>query len=333
MRYSIFIFIFVYCFFSSVYAGELVQLHPYKRHISLTGFTRPKTAMTVSAEVSGKCTAVLVDVGDSVGPDGVVAKIDSTFIKLDLAKNTIAQDQASHQLELERKTLARYTSLVSKKSTAQATYDEAVLQAEIHVLALKSLKNEASRLQELMNRHTLYGPAGWKVMQRFIEPGEFIQQGEPIVHLGNFQALIIPFLMTYEELELLQKTDGPKLYFPDFDRSMQSRIFRIAPDFDEKRKKITVELIVEQESSSTVPTLRGGLRVQLKLDGNNENSAFLVPFSSLVSRYEAHWLVTENGQQKQVILMGKSENGEDAIITGKNLASGDSFLASPQLNP
>jgi len=323
-------FLLIISFSGAGCATEIFELRPFKRQLSFTGFTRPQKELVVSSEVSGRCKAVLLEQGDTVAPSGFVAEMDSTFIELDLNKNRIAQEQAKSQLELEKKTLSRYTTLIKTNSAAQATYDDAVLRADIHTLALRNLENEEVRLQELIRRHTLLGPAGWKVMARFVEPGEFIRQGEQVIRLGDFRQLVIPFFLTYEEINLLKKTEKIRLFVPDLGVDVESRIFRVAPGFNEKTRKIPVDLIVDADMVGTEISLRGGMRVLLKLAGKKEDGSFFVPFSALISRYDTHWLTTEDGERKNVILLGKSEDVGYAVVAGAELVAGESFLVYPE---
>lgn len=325
--------VFFLYLFSPVSAEETVQLRPYHRQLSLTGFTRAKAELSVAGEVSGRCTRILVDRGDIVPPSGVVAELDSTFVSLDLEKNKIAQQQARQQLELEQKTLSRYTTLMQSNSAAQATYDETSLRAALYELTLKSLKNEQVRLKETLDRHTLYGPPGWRVIDRFIEVGTFVHQGEPVLRLGDFRQLLVRFMLSYEELELLQKMTSIIFQFPELKATAEAQIYRVSPDFDAKSRKIPIDLIVSPPATFSASSLRGGLRTILTIVGKKEIGSFVIPISALVSRYEAHWLVKADGRRKKVILLGKNDDGSQAIIAGKELAAGETFLASPESSP
>lgn len=330
MRRSIwFLIFFISICASQVFAEELVKLQPYAREISFTGFTRPIKELSIAAEISGKYIAVLVDVGDSVRGDGVVAEIDSTFVRLDLEKNKLVQKQTELQLALANKTLARFKNLINKNSTAQATYDETVLNAEVLELTLKALKNEQERLTEHLERHTLHAPVGWDVTQRLVEPGEYVRQGEPILRLGNFKTLLIPFLFTYEELSLLQRMERLTLYLPDLDGEVEAKFYRVAPDFDENRRKISVDLMVTKEAMGSHSVLRGGLRAQLRIKGKTEQNSFTIPSTALISRYDAHWLLAPDGKQQKVILLGTTEDGKELIVNGSELTAEDLFVADP----
>ena len=326
---SLCLLLFILGVICPAWAEELATLRPYARQISFTGFTRPIQELTLAAEISGKYTAVPLDVGDVVGAGGVVAEIDATFVRLALQKNNIAQQQTGLQLVLAKKNLARFQSLIDKKSTAQATYDETVLNAEILERALLNLKNEQENLTEQLQRHTLHAPVGWSVIARHVEPGEYVRQGEPILKLGNFQSLLIPFFFTYEELSLVRDMAGLTVFLPDLGCEVAAEIYRVAPDFDEKSRKIGVELRIVDKDMAANPALRGGIRVILTIEGKTERNSFLITANALVSRYDAHWLISPDGKQLKVVLLGMTEDGKDAIVNSSVFTPGDQFIINP----
>lgn len=313
----------------SVFSNELVSLQPYYRSVTLTGFTYPRQEMTITSEVSGKCRDIFADTGDLVPPNGALATIDTTFILLDIEANSIAQEQTARQLAEEEKSLARYTTLLNQKSTPQAQLDQVNLDADLHRLTLKKLKNEAVRLKEQLTRHTLTAPQGWKVIERFAEPGELIQSGKPVAHIGDFRKLLIPLALTYSELEAISSKQHLSLYLPDLDTKVSATIYRSSPVFDATTRKIHTDLIINADQTGLKEKIRGGMRAELQFTIQEETGTFLVPNSALVNRYEASWLTNAQNTPIQVIFIGKTGDGQFSIISGKSLKAGQKV----QLNP
>lgn len=310
-------------------SSETIVLKPHSREVVLSGFTRAYSELTIGSEVSGKCESMFVDKGDVVMSPGVIAKFDNTFVLLDIEKNKIARDQATRQLELENRTVERYTRLIEKQSAAIATLEEASLQADVNRLSIESLENEDRRLQELNNRHTLYGPVGWQVVERLVEVGEFVSPGQPIVRLGDFRKLLVSIFLTYDELRLLENKEKVDLYLVELYTEITGQVYRVSPEFDEVSKKIAVDLLIDRLSSEFSSELRSGMYVQLKMQ-KKERDTFVTPYQALVSRYDSYWLVTPEKKMMKVVLLGTSGNGKEAIISGDNLVSGAVYLASPQ---
>jgi RND family efflux transporter MFP subunit len=310
-------------------AADTVELQPHFRTITLTGLTYPLQEITITSEVSGRCLKIAADVGDTIPEAGNLAEIDTTFIRLDLEANRIAQDQATRQLTQEEKTLARYTTLLNQKSTPQARLDEAALAADLHRLMLQKLHNEEARLHEQLKRHMLDAPVGWQLIERYAEPGEFIQAGKPVARLGDFRRLLVPLALTYNELQSLMAIQDIDLYLPDIQTNVSAEIHRTSPVFAAATRKIPVELILEADQPDQPLPLRGGMRVELMFAGDMENTSFRIPRSALISRYEANWLMRPDTTRVQVIFLGYSEDNNFAIVSGHDLAAGQQFIAHP----
>ncbi len=317
------------CTFHPLLANETFELLPYQHTLTMTGYTRPVREMIVTSEVSGICLDMAVDVGDTVAPSGKISKVDRTFIELDIKANTLAQKLTKRQLQLEKKNYDRYTTLLTKQSTPQATLDEVSLNLDINKLQLQKLKNEEIRLQELYKRHLLTGPPGWLVMARMKEPGEYINKGDPVVTLGDYRKLLIPLALTFNELKVLQQITQIELYLPDIGTSVTGKIFRTAPGFDPSTRKISTELIIAGQPQSPEKNLRGGLRVEVQLVSPKQQNTFLVPVSALLNRYEAYWLVAPNKERQRVLYLGRSDNENFALISSSTLTSGSLFLKNP----
>ncbi len=310
-------------------AAETVLLKPYYRTTSLNGLTHPIKEMTVTSEVNGKCQIIHADTGELISTSGKLADIDTTFISLELEANKIARSQAKRKLDQEKKTLARYTVLKDKNSTSQATYDEVALNVDLYSYTLQQLKNEEMRLLEQLSKHVIMAPPGWTVIERFAEPGEYIQAGTAIARLGDFRNLLIRISVTYEELQSLKNLKIIPLYLPDIAHTVDAAIYQTSPVFDTKTRKIPVELIITTPREKQAATLRGGMRAELVFKTTSATDTFLVSSSALISRYEAHWLVQPDGTKVQVLLLGKIENNAQAIVSGDLLFSGMQVLAKP----
>ena len=308
---------------------EIIELQPHRQSVTITGLTYPLKEITVTSEVSGRCTAVLVEVGDILGEDGRLAQIDTTFITLALAANRIAREQTARQLAQEEKTLARYTALHQKNSVPQAQLDEVSLAADLHRIGLKNLANEELRLKEQLARHTLTAPVGWRVIERHIEPGEVIQTGTPVARLGDFSRLRIPLAVTYPELRIISAIKNLRIVLPDIGGEAAASIYRTSPVFDPQTRKIALELAVAAEQPGHDGPLRGGMRAELRFAGAVSPSTFIVPRNALLSRYEAHWLTRPDGSRVQVLLQGSLDDGRQAVISADDLSVGERFLASP----
>lgn len=305
---------------TTVYASESVNPRPYYRMQLLSGFTKAKQTVQVSSEVAGKCLAIHAQIGTKVPKSGILAEIDDTFINLDMQANRLELESVQRQLQTEEKTLGRYTTLLEKNSATEAKLDEVTLRADLHEMTIKSLNSKYKRLQQTLARHTISAPVGWTLIERMIEPGEYVQPGETIANIGDYSELIINLALSYNELRTLRQQDTISLYFPDVDLETTAKIHRVSPTFAESTKKIPVELIIKNNHNEN--SIRGGLRAELYLK-QKEEAAFIVPLSAVINRYDAHWIVKENNERIKVLLLGNTENNVSAVISSEALTESD----------
>lgn len=307
-----------------------VEIRPHFRLKKLTGFTSPREEMMVISEVNGRCISIAVNIGTAIPENGKIAEIDRTFIELELEANRIAQDQVRRQLAEEEKSLRRYSKLLSEKSTPQARLDEVALAADLHRLELRSLVNTNQRLSEQLKRHTITAPPGWRVIERYAEPGEYLQVGSAVARLGDFRSLLISLAFSSEELKQIQALPALSVNLPEIDTTLPASIYRISPVLDPATRKIMVDLIVESNGQTAAGALRGGMRVEFGFSDKTQAGVFEIPASAVISQYEASWIVRPDGARIRVIRLGTSTANNTALITADILRSGQRYLLHPE---
>ena len=306
----------------SVYAENTwTTVLPSHRQVTVTGFSRARHSMILSTEVAGKVDRVFADVGDIIPEHGKVTCLDETFIKIDIdsAKNEIAQYQID--IHYFKKQVERYQKLVGKKSAAISQLDdfERQLGNAQRQAQLKKLKKY--NLQEKQKRHCIKSPAGWRVIERNVESGQWLDIGTQVAKVGDYSTLLVPLALSVNELQALKKKQNNlTVLLSEYNQELPASIERISPAFDEKSRKIQVDLLLDKK----LPVHRGGLRVEVKLDLPDPSGTFLISANALDKRFEEVWLERKNGQPLRVELLGNSENGQ-VRISSPEINTGDQF--------
>ena len=294
------------------------------RQAALTGFTRARNAMTLVTEESGRVHKVLADVGDTLDEHGLFAELDTTFIELDLAQNRADQARLQSDVAYNKKEMERYQSLVKSKNAAQSTLDNNIRAHQSALQELRAKQIEERVLMERMQRFSLLGPPGWKVVTRYVEPGEWITKGEKVAELGRYDVLLVPFALTSAEYRVLKEKKSIQLKLVDLDLTVPATVARVSPGFDPQSRKINVDLEITQGDFE----FRGGLRTELVLDLPDPGGAVLVPKSALAKAYEEYFLVTPDGQRRRVVLLGGADD-DMRRVTSPDVRPGDRFLVNP----
>ena len=151
-----------------------------------------------------------------------------------------------------------------------------------------------------------------------IEPGELVQAGTPVGRFGDFSRLIVPFSLGFRELMALKSIPQLEVQLPDLELIVPAALHKVSPSFDAATRKIPAELIIDSGHPQLQEPIRGGMRVELSLKVEEEGSTYLVPQSAVLERYDAHWVIPQNGGRLKVVFLGVSDSG-NAVISAPEL--------------
>ena len=314
MRNILLFMIFLFLCPCLSFAGDKLIVQKAKKDITLTGYTRSKTTVTVSSEISGKVLRVNYDVGRTIGKKPFF-EIDPTFINFQIksARQSIKQLEISQQrmnsrVSYLRKEFNRIDKLHKGDRATEVKRDAAqedLKQAKLEAQSLKSeravLETTLKELQERKSRHNIYAPRGWIVVKKIVEASEIVSPNMPLAQVSDYRNLIVPLSVSGEELAALEK-------FPkEFDAWLEGKpvtasIKWINPEFNEKTRKLSIELILANYEEKG----RGGLRFSLPL--GIEAEGLIVPKAAVINRYDnPRVTIMETGKTINIMILGESD--------------------------
>lgn len=304
--------------------GTLLSAQHATRALLLSGFTRARARVRLVAEAAGRVDAVALNIGDRVPEDGHFASIDDTFINLELKELDVEQERLRTQIEYDRRDVTRYTQLASKKNASASKLDalEQALRDNRHQQRLLDVKRQT--LDERRLRTEVRAPSGWRIIERRIEPYQWVSVGEEVGAAADFSTLIVPFALTPQQHQaLVASADDLHLALPDLQRSVTAEIYRVNPGFDPSTRKIAVDLAIKDDLKPN----RGGLRVELELKLPERDGTVLLPPEAVELSYEEHWVTREDGQRLPVVVLGETlDQGRLLLrVTSPEISPGERF--------
>jgi len=303
----------------------LVTAEPAVREVILTGFTRARARLPLVAETSGRVDAVARDIGEAIGEDGIFARLDDTFIGLELEEVTVEQERIRTQIAFDQREVKRYTELARRNNASASQLDSLEQTLRDNKKALRVLEVKQKVLQERLVRTRIRAPIDWLVTGRNIEVGQWVREGEKVGDVADFSVLLVPFALTPEQYAALTASDDDiRLRLPDLGQKVAASIYRTNPGFDPDTRKIAVDL----EIRSQVSPHRGGLRAQLRLRLPERTGAVLLPAEAVDRSYEEHWVTREDGERVRVMLLGRAAgpDGERLRVASPDIEPGQRFL-------
>ena len=298
-----------------VWAQEDLVVQTASRDITLTGYTRSQTTVTLSSEVAGRVIKINYDDGQVVGKLPFLS-VDPTFIDLEInsTEQTLKQLQITHRKRRSRvgfldkefrridNLFRRGSSPESRRDTAREDVDQARLDLKAIGIEIAVAKTRLQELRERKRRHEIYAPAGWIVVAKQVEEGELVTVNTPVARVADFEHLVVPLSVSAQELAAIQQLT------PEFDvllddKPAKAAINWVNPEFDEKTRKLKIELILRSYPGPK----RGGLTCRLALKTATEG--LWIPKEAVISRYEnPRVFLTESGAEVKVLVLGQTEN-------------------------
>ncbi|HLV02032.1 MAG TPA: efflux RND transporter periplasmic adaptor subunit [Acidobacteriota bacterium] len=319
---------------SSVYPGELQA-----------------DVSDLSSRISGRLKEVLVRIGDRVNAGDIIAIIDDADLQRQYEeyRAQVAVEEANlleikarlSEAEQERSRMETLLEdgLVSTQDTESVRATEEALQAQYQAIQARKLQSQArvELLSQQLEETRVLAPFAGIVSERYLNPGEFVQPGTPIVRLVESGPLRVLFWVPEEELDYVRSDTRFFASTPGTGNTFfNGRVTGLAGEMDRSNRTLAVEgVLLESHQAlragmySTVQVTRG--RVQGKIvpgaavlhrvnaDGKETDGVFVV------DQQAARWIpVTILGRDSDyVAIEGAVEEGQQVLTFGhQNLADG-----------
>ncbi len=332
-----------------------------------TGSLLPRSQFTVAPKVPGRLEKLLVNIGDSVQRDDLIAVLDSqeyaqqveeARAALEVAKANVAE--SSSALDVAKREFERATALREKKIASESELDEAearykACDAKYNVSLAQVAQNDAGlkaaevRLSYTQIRASWEDGQGARVIgERFMDEGTMLRANDAIVSVLDVDSLIAVMHVIerdYVKVHVGQKAAIATDAYPD--RQFSGTVARIAPLLRETSRQARVELDVPNADHALKP----GMFVRVQIELERRDDATVVPASALARRNGQQGVFVANTQRMDVQFVPTTVgivNGELAevvepplegpvVILGHHLLEDGSAIilapASPEASP
>ena len=258
-----------------------------------------KTLASRSSELGfkrgGEIAQVLVDIGDVVAKDQVLARLDSRTLASNLnqaeANTALAQanlSAAKAEAQLTEKTETRFRTLFKQGNTSQQIYDEAQLsvqtkqaQEQVAQANVKRALAATNASKIALTEAAIKAPFDGIIQSRYMDEGTQILGGTPalkLIELGPIKAHIgVP------SSSLASLTIGG-IYNLSWDGKAQAaRLMAISPEVDPSTRTLNA---VFKISDGIIPI---GAVVELLLEQRVQTPGFWLPVSALTASDRGLW--------------------------------------------
>lgn len=255
----------------------------------------------VIAKVDGEIRELLVEEGDEVTKDQVLARLDGDRLRLELNESQARLRKL--QRDFERNEELKEKGLISEGDFEKIQYDLEALQASYNLASLE------------LDYTQIRAPINGVVSERYVRLGNTINVGEPLFRVTSLDPLVT--YLHVPEREYRQLSPGQPVAI-DIDALSGQRtianVTRVSPivDPDTGTFKITVEISDEERR------IKPGMFARLSIVYDRHENALQVPRSAIVEDAgESSVFVVEEGiAKRRFVETGFSEKGMIEITSG-----------------
>ncbi len=151
----------------------------------------PDARVTLGAELPGKLVKLLVHERDHVQAGDVIAEVDVKEERAALHEAWARVKEAESDVSYFTVEKQRSEHLFASDAVARAVYDKSNHDAESAARRKSALVATAARLEAEVDKATIVAPLSGTVTERFVEPGQYVAAGTPVVTLVNLDKLRI----------------------------------------------------------------------------------------------------------------------------------------------
>lgn len=293
----------------------ILKLERVKNDNSYTGTFEPNKETKVSADIQGKITSVLVDVGSTVRKGEALVQLENTLLKLQLQTIEI-------QIEGLEADVKRYTVLANADAIQGVQLEKAVF-------GLKSVKVQKNTLLEQINKTTILAPFNGIVTGKLTEEGAYAAPGVPLIQITDIS--LLRFMVNVPENKLYHfKINQLNSISADvYPETLLSGRITMTGSKANMGNSFPIQFSVNNTSDLKI---KSGMFGKVFLKNENEEKQIIIPTSSVVgTKIQPQVYTVKNGKAvlQNIVISDRFQN---KATVSSGLIEGDVIIINGFIN-
>lgn len=286
---------------------------------ALLGEVRAVQRAELAAGAEGEVLEVTVREGDHVEAGAVVVRIDASLADADVASARAARREVRRELEQARRDRKRARQLADILPAYEIEQD--VTRADTLRSRMGRLSAEQHRAEAQLLRHEIEAPFAGRVSARWVEPGDWVRQGDAIVELvepSRVELLVEAPVDLFESVDVgavavVSTRDRPE-------RKATAEVVGVVPALDPRTRTAAIRLVPRDAPTWLIP----GDAVEVGFAIVHDEPGVIVPRNALVRGVVGVRVVKiVDGQAEHVGVEVVATADARALVRGENLEPDD----------
>ena len=291
-----------------------IKIAPFSHYIDLQGRVDASESVAATSKIPGTLKKVFIDNGDNVRSGQLIAQLEDAVILKNLA-------ELEGSLAVATDLYERQKSLWDQNIGSEVQYIQAKNNKE-------SLERSIETLKENWAMTKIYAPTSGTVDMVMLKQGQAISPGMPLCNILNLHDLKIVGAVTESYAAKVKQGDVVKVYFPDLDKEITTKISYVSKSINTVNRTFTVECDLNKGD------YRANQIAVMRIVDYSNPKAITIPVNLIQTGEEGDFVVLANKTevekqatvQKVQIEQGQNYNGYVEIVSG--LKEGDLVIST-----
>jgi RND family efflux transporter MFP subunit len=263
--------------------------------------------VTAYPQMQGTITNIYVKVGDHVSKGQLLAQLDNSVLKQNIA-------QAEAQVGLLNTIFERQKNLWDQKIGTEVQYLQAKSNLEAGQKQIAGLKQQADMF-------SIKSPINGTIDQMDLKLGQVGAPGQTGIRVVNADVLKVKADVPESYSGSINQGDKVKILVPDANDSLVTNISFAAKVIDPTSRSFAIEVKLPERK-----TLRPNMTAILNIASYVKNNAIVVPVKAIQKSETGDFVfLNNNGVAKKLIVkVGSTYGGQSEILSG--LKAGDALV-------
>lgn len=315
---------------SGVTKVDIVRPRPYlfKNTVSFTAEIKPENMVALISKVSGRTVLkVYADVGDTVKAGDVLAELDESLVRQDIAGAEAVLSRAEAQYRTAESDYLRMKNLLEEEVISRQSFDHSEAGYKAASGQLNEAKAALAQLRILLGYHRIVSPVSGIVDRRNIDPGDTVSQQVPLFIINQQGNVKVKGAVPESSFFSLEKGQ-PAVITVDAipEKKFEGRITRLSPALDPVTRTGQVEVMLPSGG-----ILKPGVFARVTIEiGSSENLAVprdIVRPLAGTGDFQI-FVVSGDRASRRIVGIAKEENNMVQISGDIDLSSGDMVIST-----
>ncbi|TPV95992.1 MAG: efflux RND transporter periplasmic adaptor subunit [Myxococcales bacterium FL481] len=288
------------------------------------GQVQPLMEARLGAGVGGEVKEVNVRVGDRVARGKQLVRVDSRLARARM--EAARADRAMSQKELaQAERDLRRTEALGQSIVPEAELEQSTTRAQTLTSRAESFRAAVREARERLRLHRVDAPFEGTVSARHVDPGDWVQPGDPVLDLVAEDRVEV---LANAAPELAPHVDvGSEAMLRHERGSVPARVLGVVRALDPTTRTIKVRLVPDAPQ----PWLLVGESVEAEFPVERRGPGVVVPRDALVSgAINTRVIEVVDDTARSVVVEVLATAGDRALVTGEGLAIGNERLRPGQ---